>query len=153
MSASKKNILAFSALALILMLGGIASVFINDTRRTISSEKVISVAGSVVSVTIADTAQKREVGLSGRTGLGSNEGMLFSFPTPGMYAFWMKDMLFPVDIIWIAKDGKIGTIFEHVSPATYPEVFNPFRPAQFVLEVKEGFVHEHEIMLGDTVTF
>src|SRR5690349_20381775 len=55
-------------------------------------------------VSLADTDATREQGLSGALGLGTTEGMLFLFDYPGRPAFWMKDMLFSIDIIWISQD-------------------------------------------------
>lgn len=104
-----------------------------------------------IRVSIADTRAGREQGLSGREGLASDEGMLFVFPEDGLYPFWMKDMRFSIDIIWISHDGFITNIAENVSPTTYPESFTPDTPARYVLELPAGWVSSHGVRLGSLV--
>jgi|SRR3989344_4008067 len=106
-----------------------------------------------VKVTVADTPESRERGLSGRSELAPDEGMLFVFPEDGHYAFWMKDMRFAIDIVWISYSEEIVDVEEKVSPETYPAVFTPRRPARYVLELPSGFVEEHDVTIGDTVRF
>ncbi len=104
-------------------------------------------------VDVADTGELRTQGLSGRSSLGENAGMFFLFPKAGMYGFWMKDMLFPIDIIWISHDRVVG-VSEHVLPGTSPErhVYYPPKFVDKVLEVHDGFVAKYKIAVGDTVT-
>ena len=61
----------------------------------------------LVCASVADTPEARQQGLSGRAGLGESEGMLFVFPKDGEYAFWMKDMRFSIDILWLSGNGTI----------------------------------------------
>ena len=65
-----------------------------------------------LSVEVADTQASRELGLSGREKMGDDEGILFVFDTPGRYGFWMKDMQFPLDIIWINQNGVVVNMKE-----------------------------------------
>ena len=102
-------------------------------------------------VEIADTAEKRARGLSGHKPLGPREGMFFIFPKADLQRFWMKDMLFAIDIIWIGSDLRIIGASERVSPESYPALFSPDRPAQFVLEVPAGFYAEHGLQAGDAL--
>lgn len=104
-----------------------------------------------VTVTIADTPLLREKGLSGRKALASNEGMLFVFSEPGFHGFWMKDMLFSIDIIWFDQNRRIVDVWERATPASYPKVFTPRVSAQFVLEVPAGFFLDHSLKIGDIV--
>src|SRR3989339_720000 len=69
----------------------------------------------------------------------------------GVYHFWMKDMNFPIDIIWIGEDYKIVYIKENALPESYPEKFNPNQPALYVLEINAGMVSENEIKIEDFV--
>ena len=64
---------------------------------------------------IAKTAREKEVGLSKYEKLSKDIGMLFPFEKPDYYSFWMKQMKFSIDIIYI-KDGKIVTIYKNVTP-------------------------------------
>lgn len=105
-----------------------------------------------VKVEIADNAAEMQKGLSNRESLGKNKGMLFVFAEPGQAAFWMKDMEFPLDIIWIQND-KIVDIAPNLPPLAgeYVSTYQPRVPANYVLEVNAGFAKEHGIKIGDKV--
>jgi hypothetical protein len=79
-------------------------------------------------------------GLSGRKSLAYNQGMLFIFPNEGYHKFWMKDMLFPIDIIWLDKDYKVVYVKENAQPCTQFDcpLMTPDKPAQYVLEAPVG---------------
>ncbi len=102
-------------------------------------------------VDIADTSALREQGLSGRSELKENEGMLFVFPEDGVYTFWMKDMSFSIDMIWISKSGTVVHVENAATPRSYPETFGPDVPARYVLEVSAGFSEAHGVSVGDVV--
>jgi len=114
-------------------------------------QQTVQVGGTSIRATIADTPATREKGLSGRAGLANDEGMLFIFPRDGTYSFWMKDMRFSIDIIWISAGGRIVHIAPDVSPETYPEDFVSPTPARYVLEVPAGFAGVHGLDVGDIV--
>ena len=111
------------------------------------------IKGIRVNVTRADTPELRTQGLSGHPGLGVSEGMLFIFPEEARHSFWMKDMLFSIDIIWISSEGRVVAIEKHASPDSFPRSFTPNTPAQYVLEVAAGFSDAHGISEGDRVEF
>lgn len=98
-----------------------------------------------------DTATGRQNGLSHRRPLSSDEGMLFVFEKEGFYGFWMKDMLFSIDIIWIDANLKIVHIENNVSPQTYPKVFRPTSKSLYVLEILAGQSEISNIKIGDSV--
>jgi len=104
--------------------------------------------GAAVKVEVASTPEQKERGLSGRSGLPAGEGMLFAFDKEQKPAFWMKDMLFSIDIIWMDKSGEIVDISQNLSPSSYPETFTPKKPAAWVLEVNAGFAKEHNLSPG-----
>lgn len=110
-----------------------------------SDLQTIYIGDSVVRVTVVDTPEARSKGLSGRERLARGEGMLFIFPEEGIYGFWMKDMLFPIDIVWISADKKVISIDKNVSPETYPEVFEPPFPIRYVLELPAGEAEEYTV--------
>ena len=88
----------------------------------------------------------------GRGKLADKHGMLFIFPEEGQYGFWMKHMRFPLDIIWINKEGKIVDIKEAVPVCK--DICLPFYPreqALYVLEVKAGFSREQRLRIGGVV--
>jgi hypothetical protein len=100
---------------------------------------------------IVTTPVAQEKGLGGRAKIPDNYGMLFVFPEKGNVGFWMKDMLAPIDIIWLADDGKIVGIEASVLPATYPKAFYPPSPVRYVLETRAGFATDHAWTTGTTV--
>lgn len=106
---------------------------------------VMKIAGVPLRVEIANSDAERIKGLSDREIFDTADGLLFVFPNPGYYSIWMKDMHFPIDIIWIGPDLKIIEIHKGVSPDTYPRLYRPSRPAQYVLETN--------IHLSDTFSF
>ncbi len=117
-----------------------------------SAPRLLFVKGHLpVCVSVADTARTRQLGLSGRSRLSADEGMLFVFPEDGKYAFWMKDMRFSIDIIWLSAAGSIVHITRSVSPDTYPRTFESDTPARYVLELSAGYVGAHDVKIGDIV--
>lgn len=111
----------------------------------------VSLGGEEITAVVADTKELREKGLSGRKTLKANEGMLFIFTESGLHGFWMKGMQFPLDIIWFDENYQIVDVWERASPASYPKVFTPHTPAQFVLEVQAGYFEDHHLKTEDTL--
>lgn len=144
--------------AVVLLLSvGVFAVFLSTGDlfpKTSSGELLprITVGDTSVQVMIADTPGERRQGLSGVTSLPPTRGMLFVFEEDDRYSIWMKDMHFPLDILWISADGVIVDIEENVAPETYPEVFEPEVPVRYVLEMPAGFVEAYNIVLGDHVS-
>lgn len=124
----------------------------DDTSYMGPSYVKITVGGTDIVTEIADTDAKRARGLSGRDVLGENEGMFFIFEKLDTYGFWMKEMNFPIDIIWVGEDMRVLGITKNISPDTYPKVFYPPAPTQFVLETPAGFVQLHNIEKGDLLS-
>lgn len=113
------------------------------------------IAGTKIQVEIATTSAAVQKGLSGRSLLDADKGMLFIFARPDTYRFWMPDMHFPLDMIWI-QNGTVVDISKNVSnkfnPAA-PKFYTPSSPVQYVLEVNAGFSARKHIRIGDAVTF
>src|ERR1035437_4937756 len=85
----------------------------------------VKIRGQNIKVDLALTGVEQEQGLSGRTSLKNDEGMLFVFNTSGKYSFWMKDMNFAIDMIWISEDLRIVYIKKDARPESFPETFGP----------------------------
>jgi len=116
----------------------------------------LTVGASAFSVEVASTTLARANGLSGRDGLGEDEGMYFIFGGPGNYGFWMKDMKFPIDIIWI-NGGKVAGFAENAAPQPKTplwglKIYYPPEPVDRVLEVGAGTVEKYKIKIGDSVS-
>ena len=88
---------------------------------------------------VVTTKATQQQGLSGRASVPDNYAMVFVFPKDGNYGFWMKDMLVPLDMIWVTDAGTIAGIDSDVLPSTYPGVLYPPVPIRYVLETRAGF--------------
>lgn len=108
--------------------------------------------GEKISLLIADTSFERMSGLSNRSRLSSNEGMLFIFPRADYHGIWMNEMNFPIDIIWFDEFMKIVDIKRGITPDTFPTVFYPVGVAKYILETQAGFAERHTLKIGDTVS-
>lgn len=126
-------------------------------QPTTSAYKSFSIGSTKIQVQLADTADKRSKGLSGTSKLDVDSGMLFVFDSKNVSpSFWMKDMLIPIDIIWIS-DGKIIKIDKNVpvpaknTPDTKLKTYSAGKPIDYVLEVNAGFSDQNKIKVGDSV--
>lgn len=105
---------------------------------------------------VARTEEEKQRGLSGRESLPTDEGMLFIFDTRDRHSFWMKEMNFPIDIIFIDGD-TIVSISENAQPPADNadtgdlQVYSPTEPADKALEVNAGLAKKHNLKPGDKV--
>ena len=116
----------------------------------ISSGLVVT-KSTKIPVTIANTESLRELGLSGTTVLPVHSGKLFIFETPDKYSFWMKDMNYPIDIVWIDQNLKIVDISSNISPSTYPKSFEASTPVLYVLEINALESSSDGLFVGDKI--
>lgn len=105
-----------------------------------------------IKVEIAKRESELTKGLSGRQNLEKNSGMLFELSEKKTVTFWMKDMNFPLDIIWIDENIIIG-IEKNAPRPTGDKIptFSSPKPVNFVLEVNAGFSEKNNINIGDKV--
>lgn len=110
-------------------------------------------AGSLaIPVSIADTPAARDQGLSDTETLPATAGKLFVFEQPGKPGFWMKDMRYGLDFVWIDSSLKVVAVTPNVAADTYPQVFYPPQPVQYVLEVNEGFAAKNNLIVGEQLS-
>ena len=102
---------------------------------------------------IVDNDNSRDKGLSIFDKIKDTDSMLFVFDTPKAYSFWMKDMKFPIDIVWLDQNKQIVDIKTDVATSTYPEAFTPSSDALYVLEFNSGIVKKTKIKIGDSCNF
>lgn len=122
-----------------------------------SDKTTAKIHNTTYKLILAKTNEEKQKGLSGRNSLAKDSGMLFVFGKKEPYAFWMRDMKFPIDIIWI--DGnKIVDYVENAPAASSGQspsnltVYKPEAPADYVLEVNANEISKNKIKRGDTVT-
>ncbi len=127
--------------ALVIGLGGlVVSRRTGATCQFASSYKTMVLQSDFRSINsvVADTDYLRQKGLSGLDCMPQDQGMLFAFNVPDNYSFWMKDMHFPIDIIWLDQDKRVVTVAARVDPSSYPRSFKPDTPSLYVLELSAG---------------
>ena len=116
---------------------------------------VTTSSGIQIHVEVADTLWKRRLGLSKRSNLKKNWGMLFVFDKLEAHHFWMKDMNFALDIIWL-DNHRIVDIIKNVKPVKsdeIPPILKPLSPANFVLEIAAGRANELKLKKGDFLSY
>ncbi len=126
------------------------------TKNDLSQLKKITLdLGGKVKVLayLLSTSEEKRLGLANQEDLGEKEGALFLYFKPVKPRFWMKGMLFAIDIIWISEDKTIVDITENIAPETFPKTFAPKEPVKYVLEVKAGFAQKYNLKVGDKVKF
>lgn len=161
----KQLIFPFAAVAAFIVLVGLlvknsGNINIPGLSTPLPSAaltKTIKIGDTTLQVEIADTPASREQGLSGRTDLLGNTGMLFVFDKgSSMPGFWMKGMLISLDLIWI-KNGSIVKIDKNVQPPKEGtndsdlKVYVPGQAIDNVLEVRGGFSDTNGISVGSKV--
>ncbi len=113
----------------------------------------IAVGKKKLSALIADGPRKMTVGLMFREKLKPDECMLFDFPNNGYHPIWMRNMRFPIDIIWADENGKIVHIVEKAPPLkglTFTS-YGPEKPSRYVVELNAGFVKKNKIKAGNKI--
>jgi uncharacterized membrane protein (UPF0127 family) len=134
------------------VLAGCFSIASQAPQRSV---QVFFPDGSVVTAELAVSDAERQLGLMFRPGINADQAMLFIFDVEDTHSFWMKNMRFPIDILWLDKDRRIVHIEAQVPPCaqdpcpSYPSA----QPARFVLEIRSGGAAAHKLKLYDRLDF
>lgn len=115
---------------------------------------IVSVGGVNILASLSTTPDSQSKGLAIKDSLNENEGMLFIFESPQKLSFWMKDMKFPIDIIWLDSAGKIVHIEKNLPPCVFLLPCPSYKSnddSLYVLEVVSNFTNKFDINIGDTV--
>ena len=102
-------------------------------------------------VEVADDLAEQARGLMDRTTLGENRGMLFVYPQERELSFWMKNTLIPLSIAFIDSESRIKDIQDMKPLDDKPPHYVSAEPAQYALEVNQGFFDERDVRVGDRV--
>ncbi len=138
----------------LVIMGGEQKVYALNADNVSASS--VRIKDLVIYVDLAKTPEQQAKGLSIKNTLNENEGMLFIFDTPKEYSFWMKDMKFPIDIIWISSDNKIVHIEKNLQPCIFFLIctsYSPHANSKYVLEVPSNYTTKNNITIGDRVNF
>ena len=127
----------------------------SETAPAYDYSQKLQVGKEVLFVEIVSDAKKMQDGLSNRDSLAENNGMLFDFGTKKTTpTFWMKDMKFNLDLIWIDENKIVGITPEVPAPNKKSEnlpLYSPPSPVTKVLEVNSGWSKKNNISVGDEV--
>lgn len=137
------KLVTFGVLAITLV-----GIFVFRSGPNLSVGEII-VGEAKVIVEVAETPEARERGLGGRRALPEGRGMLFVFKAPGRHAFWMKDMRFPIDIVFIGADRRVTEVVRDLRPESYPATYVPLQEALYVLEVPANWTTRNRTEPGD----
>ncbi len=116
-------------------------------------EGTLVMNGMVFRAEVVDTPQAVEKGLSGRQSLAPDAAMLFVFDEAKTWCFWMKDMEFSLDILWLDDSKTIVAVESDLAPETYPQDYCPPKPALYVVEVRAGTADQLGLKPGAQVSF
>ena len=128
----------------------VGSIYMQGGQTKLPTETITANDASIT-VELATTPAEQEQGLSNRFSLSENHGMLFVYTGDVAPGFWMKEMRFSLDIIWINAQGLIVTIHSNLTPQTYPTAFYPTALSRYVLEVPAGYAAKHNLMVGSKI--
>lgn len=125
----------------------------NNSLFSGSKPKIVTIAGQEIKVKIAKTPSQKELGLGKIKNLPEDQGMIFIYDNYVIPGYWMKDMKFPIDIIWI-KDNMVMGYEKDLKPQADNINLPTYQPKTFinyVLEVNSGFVEKYGLKIGDNV--
>jgi uncharacterized membrane protein (UPF0127 family) len=117
--------------------------------------KVYFPDGFSATAELAVSDEERAQGLMFREKLNEDQAMLFLFEVEEVHSFWMKNMRFAIDILWLDSQKKIVHLESRVPPCAKDPcpTYVPASPASFVLEVQAGFAEKHGLRLYDRIDF
>jgi hypothetical protein len=138
----------------ILVLGLVAATAFYVMWPQIQPHATLKLGDGVFAARVAKTDEERIKGLSGTHELRENQAMLFVYDRSDKWSIWMKDMNYPIDIIWLDEDKEVIHIVKNAPPESYPyESFMPKKDARYVVELPAGTVSKKSIIIGEQATF
>jgi uncharacterized membrane protein (UPF0127 family) len=117
------------------------------TLTTSNGKSIVS-----IDIEIADNAATREVGMMGRPVNEERQGMLFVFEEEEYAAFWMRNTILSLDMIFINKQGQVITVHKNTKPFS-DDSYPASGLTMFVLEVNAGFADKYGIKEGDRMSW
>ncbi|MFA7662460.1 MAG: DUF192 domain-containing protein [Patescibacteria group bacterium] len=105
---------------------------------------------------IARTPRQKALGLMNRDLLDQTASMLFIYEDPKTMGIWMKNMKFPLDILWLNYEGEIVDFIKNAPPCQPNLVCPAYKPAEsasYVLEINAGLIDKYSLELGNKAKF
>jgi len=130
-------------------------IFLNAGTASSHFVRIYFPDGQSVRAELALTPEERAQGLMFRQNIEFDQGMLFVFDREGIYSFWMKNMLIPLDLIWLDKEKRVVHIERDVPPCAEEPcpTYSPKIPALYVLEIKAGSFEKRGLKMFDRLDF
>ncbi|RYX79202.1 DUF192 domain-containing protein [bacterium] len=151
---AKKSFLILGMSVALVAVFTVAAFFANNNRAVSRYHEYVTIGGQGYRADIARKAADLEHGLSDSPQIAADEAMVFIFPRVSKWGIWMKDMNYPIDILWLDEAKKVQHIIEDVQPDSYPETtFYPPLDARYVIELKSGTVKDKRITIGTQAAF
>lgn len=156
-SENKNPIIHFKSILMILVafkvvtIGGFMLYFL-ELRNPKATPPQACLNNQCISLEIADTPEKRALGLMGRKELGEHQAMLLDFDKEGLYKVWMKATFIPLDILWLDRENKVIDI-QAGTPCLEEECpsYSPNSPALYILQLNQGKAKAMGIEVGNTL--
>ena len=150
-SKAKRLITWAIAIGVLALVG---FVFVKLAFGEVRTREMVSIGSGVYRADVAETPNSRAKGLSGRRVLENDEAMLLVFDKNHHWSIWMKGMNFPIDIVWLDQKRVVNHIEYEVQPDKAPhKVYEPPKPARYVLEIPAGQAKKSGIKVGVEAKF
>ena len=145
-STQAKRKLIKSVLIVIAVVVGVAALLWQMNNQ----HQVLQLHGNTYHMTVLRTPDELTRGLSGSSSLGQDQAMLFVFPQDDEWAMWMKDMNYPIDMVWLDSNREVVYLVKDAQPSSYPKTqFKPDEKARYVIELASGTIERTGIAIGD----
>ncbi len=147
-----KKILIFLFLIFLIFIIFI-SFLSNQTKYFNGYKKIkVKIKNKIYTLFLVDTEEKKTKGLSNIPSIRNNQGMIFVFDQADYYSFWMKNMNFSLDFIFL-KGNKIVDYKQNVLPNSYSKTYTSKIPSDKIIELKAEEINKLKIKIGDEVKF
>ena len=140
-------------LVLFLVLIGGVVLYKQIQASQVKKSGKVTINNHIFDVEVVKTDKDKQIGLTKYKSIKENQGMFFVFNNEGSPSFWMKNMKFSIDILFIENDTVVY-LAENANPAdpkTDPTIYKPDVSAKYVLEIKSGLIKKYNIKKGDKV--
>lgn len=137
------------AVSVAIILLSLYYLFLQSSLR----QPTLSIENHVYTATILEEENELIRGLSGSDQLPPDHVMLFDFGKDSRWGIWMKDMNYPIDIIWLDKQARVIYMVQDAQPSSYPDtIYRPKQNARYVIEAVSGTIERTGLKVGDSVT-
>lgn len=141
------TVVALFALLLIVVVG------LSLAQRFTQPRTTLYLGDGVFATHVAATDAERQLGLGNIESLADNEAMLLAFARDAQWSIWMKDVEYPIDVVWLDGQKRVVHIVKNMPPSSYPDSFSPDKPARYVVELAAGTVEKKAIRIGTVARF